>query len=376
MKKKIILSFLVGMLSACSYYEKKAESIVSPNCEISTVKISIDEAYYDSVASRISDTTFMILDEDDNTMFSCIDKIMAYRDKFYVLDKNESRTVVSFEKDGSPGHRYGRVGQGPGEYVFPWDMDVDETGVYVLDTNSKKVIHYSEEGTFLGERSLPFFADALKRLKNGNFIFNITPDGKQLPALVVTDSLMNPVGRSNSYPEGYVGGCSTGYIFRNNGSEVAFYRSPSDTLIMLDESGKTDAFVVFDFLGKAIPEEAKTNYLAFRGSGVTKDYLRLVNNPIAVSDSIWVGLVEDGEDQYTILFNPLKNQCGGRKFTDASSVYDMIEPIFSDGKGTLFNLISWELKDHRCQDYESLPDTVKNALDNGNRVLLIHKFPV
>jgi len=375
MKKKIILSFLVGMLSACSYYEKKVESIVSPNCEISTVKISIDEAYYDSVASRISDTTFLILGEDDNTMFSYVDKIVAYNDKYYLLDQSALRTVVSFEKDGSPGHRYGRVGQGPGEYVFPWDMDVDETGVYVLDTNSKKVIHYSEEGTFLGERSLPFFADALKRLKNGNFIFNITPDGKQLPALVVTDSLMNPVGRSNSYPEGYVGGCSTGYIFRNNGSEVAFYRSPSDTLIMLDESGKTDAFVVFDFLGKAIPEEAKTNYLAFRGSGVTKDYLRLVNNPIAVSDSIWVGLVEDGEDQYTILFNPLKNQCGGRKFTDASSVYDMIEPIFSDGKGTLFNLISWELKD-RCQDYESLPDTVKNALDNGNRVLLIHKFPV
>lgn len=375
MKKKIILSFLVGMLSACSYYEKKVESIVSPNCKISTVKISIDEAYYDSVASRISDTTFLILGEDDNTMFSYVDKIVAYNDKYYLLDQSALRTVVSFEKDGSPGHRYGRVGQGPGEYVFPWDMDVDETGVYVLDTNSKKVIHYSEEGTFLGERSLPFFADALKRLKNGNFIFNITPDGKQLPALVVTDSLMNPVGRSNSYPEGYVGGCSTGYIFRNNGSEVAFYRSPSDTLIMLDESGKTDAFVVFDFLGKAIPEEAKTNYLAFRGSGVTKDYLRLVNNPIAVSDSIWVGLVEDGEDQYTILFNPLKNQCGGRKFTDASSVYDMIEPIFSDGKGTLFNLISWELKD-RCRDYESLPDTVKNALDNGNRVLLIHKFPV
>lgn len=375
MKKKIILSFLVGMLSACSYYEKKVESIVSPNCKINTVKISIDEAYYDSVASRISDTTFLILGEDDKTMFSYVDKIVAYNDKYYLLDQSALRTVVSFEKDGSPGHRYGRVGQGPGEYVFPWDMDVDETGVYVLDTNSKKVIHYSEEGTFLGERSLPFFADALKRLKNGNFIFNITPDGKQLPALVVTDSLMNPVGRSNSYPEGYVGGCSTGYIFRKNGSEVAFYRSPSDTLIMLDESGKTDAFVVFDFLGKAIPEEAKTNYLAFRGSGVTKDYLRLVNNPIAVSDSIWVGLVEDGEDQYTILFNPLKNQCGGRKFTDASSVYDMIEPIFSDGKGTLFNLISWELKD-RCQDYESLPDTVKNALDNGNRVLLIHKFPV
>ena len=48
--------------------------------------------------------------------------------------------------------KYGRVGQGPGEYVFPWDMHVDETGVYVLDTNSKKIIHYTESGTFLSEQ--------------------------------------------------------------------------------------------------------------------------------------------------------------------------------------------------------------------------------
>lgn len=51
-------------------------------------------------------------------MFSCADKI---------IDQSALRTVVSFKKDGTSDIKYGRVGQGPGEYVFPWDMHVDET---------------------------------------------------------------------------------------------------------------------------------------------------------------------------------------------------------------------------------------------------------
>ena len=93
-------------------------------------------------------------------------------------------------------------------------MHVDETGVYVLDTNSKKIIHYTESGTFLSEQKIPFFADAFKRLKNGNFIFNTTPDGTQMPALIYTDSLMNPIARSMHYQEGYIGGCTSNEIIR------------------------------------------------------------------------------------------------------------------------------------------------------------------
>ena len=117
-------------------------------------------------------------------MFSCADKIIEYNNKYYILDQSALRTVVSFKKDGTSDIKYGRVGQGPGEYVFPWDMHVDETGVYVLDTNSKKIIHYTESGTFLSEQKIPFFADAFKRLKNGNFIFNTTPAGSDLYGFV------------------------------------------------------------------------------------------------------------------------------------------------------------------------------------------------
>ena len=62
-----------------------------------------------------------------------------------------------------------------------------------------------------------------------------------------------------------------------------------------------------------------------------------------------------------------------KKFTKTSSIYDIIEPIFSDNKGTIVSVISQELK-NKCKDYELLPDTIINALNDGNRVLLINKF--
>lgn len=46
---------------------------------------------------------------------------------------------------------------------------------------------------------------------------------------------------------------------------------------------------------------------------------------------------------------------------------------FSDGKGTVISLISQKLE-NRCKDYKALPDIIKNALNDGNRILLIHKI--
>ena len=47
-------------------------------------------------------------------------------------------TVVSFTTTGKAYAKYGKIGQGPGEYIKPWDIDVDSAFVYVLDSNRKK----------------------------------------------------------------------------------------------------------------------------------------------------------------------------------------------------------------------------------------------
>lgn len=374
MKSVIIQITLLFLFSSCSNRKKNNfETGIPSDCNIYKVDISTNETYYDSIVSLISDTSFVILKEKGNVMFSYANKIIEYNDKYFILDKSSLRTVISFKKDGSPITKYGQIGQGPGEYVFPWDIDIDETGLYVLDTNSKKVIHYSEDGSFLGEQKIPFFADAIKRQENGNFIFNTTPDGTQKPSLIYTDSTMNIIYKSMNYKNNYVGGYTTNNILRNNNIGLNFYRAPLDSLTILDRNGGIKAFIVFDFLDKSVPQIAKTDYIAFSTSKRSTDFLHFVNNPICISDSIWIGLIEDGHNQYTAIFNPFTNKCGCKKFTKKSSVYDIIEPQLSDNKGTIISLISQELE-NICEDYNSLPDSIINALNEGNRVLLINRF--
>ena len=54
------------------------------------------------IPSHIADTSFVVLNEGNNIMFSCADKIIEYNNKYYILDQSALRTVVSFKKDGTP----------------------------------------------------------------------------------------------------------------------------------------------------------------------------------------------------------------------------------------------------------------------------------
>lgn len=372
MKNIIALFVLLLSFSNCSNKKNNFEDTISSNYNIYKVEVSTNKNYYDSNINLISDTAFVILQEKENIMFSYADKILEHNNKYFILDKT-LRSIVSFKKGGNPITKYGQIGQGPGEYVSPWDFDIDTTGLYVLDTKSKKVIHYSEEGSFLKERKIPFFADAIKRLENGNFMFNTTPDGTPKPSLIYTDSEMNIISKSLNYRNNYIGGYTTNNIIRSSKTRLNFYRSPSDSLTILDKDGKIKAFIIFDFLNKSVPQIAKTDYIKFSQKEQSTDYLHFANNPICISDSIWIGLLEDGDNQYTAVFNPFTNNFGYKKFTRESSVYDIIEPMFSDNNGSIISLISPELN-NMCKDYNLLPDSITNALNKGNRVLLINRI--
>lgn len=146
--KYIIASFILLLFfSNCSNKKNNVETTIPSNCNIYKVEVSTNKNYYDSTINLISDTAFVILKEKKDIMFSYANKIIEHNNKYFILDKT-LRSIVSFKKDGNPITKYGRFGQGPGEYVSPWDFDIDTTGLYILDTNSKKIIHYNEEGSF------------------------------------------------------------------------------------------------------------------------------------------------------------------------------------------------------------------------------------
>lgn len=365
---------LSALLSACHNHRNSGALDLS-EIPIQTIKISVDKAYYDSTMAYAHDTAFVILHENNDVMFSNPDKIFEQGNIFFVLDRHDARTVVSFSLNGEPLTKYGKVGQGPGEYVSPWDVDADSTGVYILDSNSKKVIRYDRAGKFIGEKNIPFIAEGFRRLKDGNFLFNILPDGKSTPSLCVTDSMMNPIKSVLSYPEGYLGGWSTNDRLRKVGSDIFFYGSPADTLTVLNPNGEISSFMVFDFQDKSVPQKAKLDFLAFDQEESHKDYLMWLNAPMAITGNLWIGWAGDGGvNEYIVLFNPKDNKCGVRTFTNSSSVYDIVLPMCADGEGHVASLLMEEVA-KECRDYDALPDSVRNALSSGDRALLIYKFP-
>lgn len=202
------------LLVGCS--DKSKSSATSENGEIiSRVEIKLNPEYYNQVCDNTDKIDYIILNEDKDNMFVDLDKLLIAEGNYYILDRYSSRNVLSFSSKGEPLHKFGNVGNGPGEYMFPQDMDIDSTGVYVLDTNTRKVIRYSHDGTYSSEHKVPFNADAFKRLSNGNFLFNLTPDGVNTSALAITDSLMQPIKYFSAYAKEYLGGVLTNNVLRS-----------------------------------------------------------------------------------------------------------------------------------------------------------------
>ena len=104
--------------------------------------------------------------------------------------------------------------------------------------------------------------------------------------------------------------------------------------------------------------------------------MMLTNNPFALSNGLWVGNVKVKDKQYSIIFDPVKNLCGGRETygrnsNDPASVYDMFWLCGTDEKGNPISLLG-ELSMQYCNDIDSLDEETVEALRNGDRVLVFY----
>jgi len=333
----------------------------------------MSSGFYDSIVETLLAPQLIVLKEADNVMFADIDKVVAKDGIFYIMDSFGARTVVSFKNTGEPYVKYGKIGQGPGEYSRPYDIDVDDRYVYILDSSKKKILQFKNDGVFVGERSIPFIATAFKLLDNGNFVFRLLPDGEASPRICVADNKISDVKYYLQSEKGYVGGFWTKGVFRNNSGSAAYYEAPSDTMYNIDADGTLTGGLIFNFGDKKVPKEAQIDFLSARRKGILERTLRLGDNPIKIANGLMAGIVLDDETQYTLLFNPEKNKCGARKYKSTNSVYEILEPCAADDKGNLVCYTSLEeIED--ASDFDSLPDSIKSELKNNNRILMLYSF--
>lgn len=108
-------------------------------------------------------------EDDDDYIFVKVRKLAVDdQDNIYVLDRGKCQVKV-FDKHGTYIRSFGRKGQGPGEFLSPKDLIVDEKNktIHILDYGNRKIVRYHFNGTFDSE---------LKLKKGGPLCFFMDPD--------------------------------------------------------------------------------------------------------------------------------------------------------------------------------------------------------
>ncbi len=364
----IILCLLA--ISGCRNNSNSTIIRESSQAKIDTLFISASQDYALTAQANLPKPEFVILKEDDNTMYSDISRLIDAYGKYFILDSWGSRKLVSFDHYGNPIISYGRRGKGPEEYVAPNDFDVDKDNVYLLDSSNKSLLIFGHDGSFKIKRDVPFYADALCHMNNGDFIFKVSPGADKNYQLCITDSLLNPIAYMLPYPKDYVGGFVTVDTFRKSANGLTYYSSPSDTIYHLDNSGDIVSKTVLAFEKGSIDELAKLDYVkAFDQGLLTKGGMQLNNNPIILPDGRGYGSVNDARKRHVLFFNVNSNESGITTFGDMTA-FSPVLPVTIDYNNRLISFLTPEIIE-LTQNTDELPDSVKTALEDGNRVLTI-----
>ncbi|MBD8002877.1 6-bladed beta-propeller [Phocaeicola faecium] len=341
---------------------------------IDTLLISSESGNSELMDYDASTTDFIILKEDDNTMFADINQIIDAFDKYFIVDSYGSRRVVSFDHSGHPFASYGKHGNGPGEYIYPWDVDVNAQYVYILDISQRKLLRYNHKGDYIDSQNVPFDSKGFALLKNNKILFKLEPSKEMNYQLCVTDSALNPLSYMLHYPDGYIGGWVTDAVFQKNDKGISYYCSPADTIYRLDYDGNLIGKRLLNFKNGTIHTSAKINFIDAEQQGKLTSGMHLLNNPVELSNGTCFMEVTDytNKGTYVIMLNPANGTHSAKKFADKMSIYDVIVPCVSSGN-QIISYLDRIIAD-KCYNFDMMPDSLIKALNEGNRLLVIHNI--
>lgn len=163
-----------------------------------------------------------------------ISELTATDSMIVVCDRRKA-LIQAYAPSGRFLYEINRKGQGPGDYLEIAAMTVTPTSIYVLDNFASKLLRYSiADGSFAGDRAVPFLAFDMEAFDDDNFLFTFmrqawgagTPSGAKEGNgyavwrtdgdLKITETYL-PLEKDATEPFG------TSRYFTRAGSDIIFY---------------------------------------------------------------------------------------------------------------------------------------------------------
>ena len=151
MKKVVTFFCFLTLVLSCNHSKESLsiEDLASYTINIDSIRESNDNDYCIHM--------IIPLKTDYNTPINEVSRLIFRNERYFLLDK-ANKTMLTFDTLGNMIDKIHSIGNGPGEFVDPWDFDVDElTNIWLYDLPTTKLIKY------------PFDKqkDGIKELKTG-----------------------------------------------------------------------------------------------------------------------------------------------------------------------------------------------------------------
>ena len=265
--KTTLAIILIAGAGIIVYNIQKTETLSEQACD--NVEI-IDYAHAEIKGmSEIPDTLlgdkkYIFLDNgNSDTFVSMITKVAMTDNRIYVLDPKLSKVVV-FDSKGKGVGQVGCRGQGKSEYVSITDFCLSDNGdIYLIDGVQKKLLVFDSRLRFKESKMLPFDAEAIKVLQDGNILWGLCPwnlgkcSGKKI---AVTDKNLNVMEGLIDFDE-YT---DPSYIFSfikiiETDVCLSYNREIDSHIYVFNKNGTLRQVLLFDFGDMDVPDEKKKN---------------------------------------------------------------------------------------------------------------------
>lgn len=204
----------------------------------------------------------VVLDSDEDFLFSQIDKAVCRCGNIYLLDWIQ-RKIFTYDMEGNALSVLSRKGRGRGEYLQITDFDVDADGhIWICDSQQDRLLEYGPDGlvSFIASG---YDLQMLRCLDGNRFLFQLAPwddssySGKELLLSGLTLDVEDAFIEYGDFVDPNYQLPSLG--FSDNGTDIFYHQPIDDDVYRINSSGSIDSVYRFDFGRRTVPDAVKRN---------------------------------------------------------------------------------------------------------------------
>ena len=252
--------FLLGILFSLLLTNCNKSSNQHSNSDITTENIRLVDNSYNDLKSALVDSIHILkLNENEESFFVTISKVMTYNDTIYVFDRFGRDLLISFDRNGNYITKFSQKGGGPEEYARLWDFDVDSNYVYLYDRAAQRMLFYDHAGNFVKSHSTTFRGDAFVALKNNEFLFSLAKENDNKKVCIV-DSTLSVKQTLLSYQKEDNDDRITDNLFQKVNGMIYYNKVVNDSVYVFSNQGHILNCYYFNFNDNNVPDEEKYSY--------------------------------------------------------------------------------------------------------------------